>query len=105
MKSIMEPKGCKTCYVCGCEYGTHEHHVIYGTGKKPKAEKYGLKVHLCQFHHQDAKQGVHGGNIELRDRLRREGQLAFERDHTRKEFIAEFGISYLDATEADDESD
>ena len=48
MKSIMEPKGCKTCYACGREgIDLEVHHIFYGTANRRLSEKYGLKVHLC----------------------------------------------------------
>jgi hypothetical protein len=35
------------------------HHIYFGKAYRPKSEKHGLKVYLCNFHHQDHKSGVH----------------------------------------------
>lgn len=97
-KSIMEQQGIRTCYACGCYASTgflQEHHVFGGPNRK-LAEHYGLKVHLCYVCHEDNKRGVHGQNKELRDRLHKEGQQAFEREHgSREDFMKEFGKNYL----------
>lgn len=94
MKSVLEPSGSRVCYECGA-YGAEEHHIFYGTSNRRKSEKYGLKVHLCSRHHRDSREGVHGENRELDLCLKRIGQQAFERTHTRKEFMDEFGRNYL----------
>lgn len=96
-KSIMEESGTRRCYACGC-YATqgylHEHHIFGGANRK-LSEKYGLKVHLCYVCHEDNERGVHGRNTILRNQLHREGQQAFEREHTREEFMEIFGKNYL----------
>lgn len=97
MKSIIDCKS-EQCFNCGANrnVGLHEHHIFYGPNRK-NSEKYGLKVKLCYICHEDAKKGVHGLNKELRERLFRIGQEAFEREHTREEFMTIFGKNYLDA--------
>lgn len=97
-KSIMEDPEVKTCYACGC-YATqgfmHVHHIFGGPNRK-LSERYGLKVHLCYVCHEDGERGVHGRNVELMDRLHREGQEAFERVHgDRNIFMQIFGKNYL----------
>lgn len=97
-KSIMEQQGTRTCYACGCYASPgflHEHHIFGGSNRK-RSEHYGLKVHLCYVCHEDNKRGVHGQNKELRDRLHKEGQQAYERVHgSREQFMKEFGKNYL----------
>lgn len=95
-KSIMEPKGCKTCFACGAEGYVEEHHIFHGTANRKKSEKTGIKVHLCYLHHRDSALGVHGENVELDRKLKEAGQRAYEQLHSRKEFIHEFGRNYLD---------
>lgn len=96
MKSIVEnEKSIKQCYLCGAEGTLEWHHIFGGNPNRKKSEKYGLKVHLCPRCHRDQKVGAHG-NAEVADKLHRIGQEAFERTHTRQEFVAIFGKNYLD---------
>ena len=69
--------------------------------RKPKSgfiRKNGMKVHLCYMHHRDSKEGVHF-NLELMKELHRIGQRAFEKNHSREEFMRIFGKNYLDDSE------
>lgn len=70
------------------------HHVFYGNGNRAKSDKYGYIVPLCHYHHNESPEGVHF-NKRLDLRLKQDFQELFERDHTREEFIGEFGKSYL----------
>ena len=93
MKSIIQDL--KECYVCST-YEVEDHHIYFGTAKRRKSEKYGLKVWLCPEHHRGTH-GVHGKyGHELDTRLKRKAQEEFERIYTREEFIKTFGRSYLD---------
>lgn len=92
-KSIIQPeKGC--CFLCGRYGNLEEHHIFFEAKNRPLSEKYGLKVYLCHICHRDNKEGVHG-NREKADFLRRVGQQAFERTHTREEFMRIFGKNRL----------
>ena len=95
-KSIMEPKKCRICYICGGR-GEEEHHVFFGTANRRKSEKWGLKVHLCCRHHREEGVGIHGGNQELDRKLKRKAQEIFEQRYGRERFLQEFGRNYLDA--------
>lgn len=95
-KSIMEPKGCRICFVCGAEGYTEEHHIFHGSANRRKSEVWGLKVHLCYLHHRDPKLGVHGSNTELDRTLKEAGQQAFEARYNRGKFMDEFGRNYLE---------
>jgi hypothetical protein len=53
-----------------------------------------MKVWLCQFHHRDNKQGVHG-NRELDLKLKRKAQEVFEAKHGHEKFMKIFGRNYL----------
>ena len=62
--------------------------------RSPKG--YGLTIKLCNYHHQDHKNGVHH-NAEFMQELHEVGQRAFEKKHgTRADFIRIFGRNYLD---------
>ena len=94
-RSIMEPRGTYECYNCQDTRNLEEHHIFYGPNRK-LSEHYGLKVHLCYVCHEDNVRGIHGQNKELRERLQKEGQQAFERTHgDREEFRKIFGKNYL----------
>jgi len=83
----------KECFVCKTTYGLEEHHVIGGTANRKQSEKYGLKVWLCHEHHR-GNTGVHF-NKELDLKIKKIAQSTFEREHTREEFRAIFGKSWL----------
>lgn len=79
------------CFVCGRPY-PNIHHMMNKADKK-KAEKYGLILPLCVNHHTGAE-GVHS-KPEKMLACRQMAQRKFEEEHTREEWIAEFGKSYL----------
>ena len=79
------------CYVCGRPY-PNLHHMMNGANKK-KAEQYGLILPLCINHHTGAE-GVHT-KPEKMLACRQMAQRKFEEEHTRKEWIEQFGKSYL----------
>ncbi|MEW4411551.1 hypothetical protein [Clostridium sp. AN503] len=95
MKSIMEPTPAEECFLCGRCGQLEEHHIFGGNPNRKLSEKYGLKVHLCCRCHRDNREGVHG-NREKMDHLHWTGQQAFERTHSRDDFIRIFGKNYLD---------
>lgn len=85
----------KKCYICGTPYNLHRHHCLYGTANRKQAEKYGLWVYLCGFHHNLSDYGVHFDR-ELDLRLKRECQQKWEEiNGDREQFIRTFGKSYL----------
>ncbi len=58
------------CFICGRNaradyFGLEEHHVYGGIGIRPISEKYGLKVYLCHYCHNEPPNGVHF-NKEIR---------------------------------------
>ncbi len=91
MKSIMQNK--KACYVCGSQYCLENHHTIYGTANRKLADKYGLTVWLCMYHHR-GDEGVHGGNTRLDAYLKRDAQEAFEKTYPELSFRQIFGKNY-----------
>ena len=92
MQSIIQKE--KECYVCRTTYGLHDHHIFYGSSNRKHSEKYGLKVWLCGYHHNLSNNGVHF-NKELDNRIKQTAQAKFEETHTREEFRAIFGKSWL----------
>lgn len=92
MKSIIQSE--KECFICYNTKCLECHHIFHGTANRKLAEKYGIKVWLCNMHHTGAR-GVHRSN-ELDEHLKRIGQKAFERQHgTREDFMKIFGKNYL----------
>ena len=90
-----------TCYLCRMlhndsrvQYHLEEHHIFYGSARREKSEAEGLKVYLCQKCHR-GQNGVHA-NWEKMDFLHREGQKAYEKNHTRDQFIKLIGKNYLE---------
>lgn len=100
MKSIIRNNRKGVCYICSRVVPTEEHHIFGGPNRK-LSERYGLKVYLCPYCHRDNKNGAHGRR-EVADHLHRIGQAAFERNHTREEFMEIFGKNYLNSTENPD---
>lgn len=89
-----------TCYLCtrlNGDYGRkplQEHH-IFGGPNRIHSEAYGLKVYLCIEHHTAGPAAVHNNADNMR-KLQRDGQRAFEREHTRVEFMNIFRKNYLE---------
>lgn len=101
-RSIMQFR--KECYLCRKMLGTdadlpdrylEEHHVVFGTANRKKSEQYGLKVYLCHFHHTGGVYASVHRNKKIADELCEEAQRCFERSHSRKEWMREFGKNYL----------
>ena len=92
MKGIIQKE--KECFACGCVWCLEEHHVFPGNPGRKHSEKYGMKVWLCQMHHRDAKQGVHGQNTDLKFRLKKIAQLKFEEKWGHELFMDTFKKDY-----------
>ena len=99
MKSILQEE--KECYLSGRTDWLEEHHIFYGQGRRKLSERYGLKVWLNHYWHNEPPSenclcgGVHF-NKELRRRLEREGQRAFEQKYPGLDFRKLFGRSYIE---------
>lgn len=99
--SIIQPKdgGCYLCELLHNDYEikqTEEHHVFFGRGQRAISEAYGFKVYLCQAHHQHdgGPEAVHR-NHETCRLIQRDVQRAYEKTHSREEFIKLIGRNYL----------
>ena len=90
-KSIIQEE--KECFFCESQVWLEDHH-IFGGANRPKSEKYGLKVWLCHYCHNEPPRGVHH-NRQNMDKLRQIGQKAFQEKYPDKDFIFEFGRNFL----------
>ena len=82
------------CYICGRGGKLHKHHIFGGNPNRGHSEDCGLTVHLCPKCHTIGKEAVHK-DAEIMEGLHKIGQAAFERNHTREEFVRIFGKNYL----------
>ena len=57
MDSIIQ-ENTHRCYICGSHRGLEWHHV-YGGALRDKSERFGLKVRLCHYCHNEPPYGVH----------------------------------------------
>lgn len=83
----------RQCHICGSFRWIECHHVFGGPYRKA-SERFGLKVDLCHWCHNEPPNGVHF-NRENDLRLKREYQALFEAEHNHEEFIRIFGRNYL----------
>lgn len=92
MKSIIQ-KDESECFLCGRHDCLEEHHIFGGSSRK-FSERYGLKVKLCHWCHNEPPNGVHHDK-EARLYLQKIGQEAFLREHgSREDFFRIFGRFY-----------
>lgn len=91
MKSILQRN--KICYLCGATQALEEHH-IFGGALRKKSEKFGLKVYLCHMCHNEPPNGVHH-NAAVMEKLKQNGQMAFEKQYGHDRYIREFYKNYV----------
>jgi hypothetical protein len=92
MKSVLQTD--KVCYLCGRTFGLEKHHIFGGVANRKLSERYGLWVWLCGTR---CHRGTDGAQYdpEKNMMLKRDAQYAFERTHTRAEWMKIFGKNYL----------
>jgi Zn-finger protein len=90
-KSIIQDE--KQCYFCGRVTGLETHHVFGGVANRPISEKYGLKIWLCHECHTGNEGAQYDKMKNLQ--LKQDAQYAFEREHTRAEWMKLIGKNYL----------
>ena len=102
MKSIMQDKTSKQCYLCAKldkDYTPknilEEHHIFEGSANRKLSEKYGLKVYLCQAHHNGdcfgSRKAVHRPDLNNYSKyLHEEGEKAFITDFMQKTLCNKF---------------
>ena len=99
MDSIIQAKD-GGCYLCEKLHGdfrkkwTEEHHIYFGHGQRAISEANGFKAYLCIEHHRTGKEAVHRCH-ETCLILQQDAQRAFEKSHTRGEFMELVGKNYL----------
>lgn len=93
MKSIIQSE--KECYITKRTDCLEEHHIFYGRGRRKLSEKYGLKVYLNHWAHNEPPFGVHY-NQEMDLKLKQIGQRAFMARYPELDFMRIFGRNYLD---------
>ena len=83
----------KRCYFCGKVVGLEIHHVFAGTANRRISDRLGLWVYLCRECHT----GKHGAQYDREKNLtlKRDAQMAFEKTHTRAEWMNIIGRNYL----------
>ncbi len=81
------------CYICRKRGITQVHHIFYGP-LRGMSDENGLIAHLCMDCHMNAPHAVHRC-IDTDLKLRQRCQRAFERSHTRDEFVSLVGKNYL----------
>lgn len=85
----------KRCFFCSNTLNLEEHHCMHGTANRKKAEKYGLTVWLCNYHHTGAMKSVHRCRA-TDDQLKEHAQRYFEENIGDRElWMKEFGKNYL----------
>ena len=93
MKSIVQDLDERRCFLCGSVRDLELHHIMHGSANRRLATKHQLTCWLCRTHHA-GRFGVHQ-NADLNRRLQQEAQTAFEKTHTRAEWVNIFGKNYL----------
>ena len=93
-KSILQDE--KKCYITGQTNNLHYHHIFRGVNRKI-SDVHGFGVYLAPWLHNTSDQGVHGKyGHELDLMLKQHCQMAYEKEHSREEFMALIGKNYLD---------
>lgn len=89
MESILQRS--EVCFICGRTGSLDEHHAISGTAGRKKSEKYGLKIKLCRYCHQE----LHDKG-EMEKQIKQFAQRRWEEEYgDRQDFIREFGKSWI----------
>ena len=93
-KSIIQTE--RRCYMCGSYQWLEEHHVYSGWGVREISEKYGLKVYLCHYCHNEPPNGVHQ-NRENRLALQEKVQKIAMKYYgwTKEDFRQRIGQNYI----------
>lgn len=91
-KSILQNE--KECFITGSHENLHFHHIYFGAGRRKISDENGFGVYLRADWHNMADYGVHF-NKALDLDLKRICQKKYEETHTREEFMALIGKSYL----------
>lgn len=77
------------CFICGSPK-SEIHHLVFGVSLRELADEDKLVVPCCQSCHK----AIHENSVAAK-MSKIIGQLQFEQNHTRKEFLERYGRSYL----------
>lgn len=93
-KSIINEE--RRCFICGSHQWIEIHHIYPGVANKKLSEKYGLKVPLCHYCHNEPPNGVHF-NKAIRRKLQAYAQKKAMKHYgwSIDDFRAIFGRNYL----------
>ncbi|WP_337495808.1 hypothetical protein [[Ruminococcus] lactaris] len=99
--SILQADRTGECYLCEkfgiIRYWTYleEHHIFDGNPGRRISEENGFKVKLCAGHHRISEKAVHKDIVMMRI-LQQDAQRAYERTHTREQWMELMGRNYID---------
>ena len=86
----------KKCFFCGSADNLQEHHCVGGNANRKIADKYGLTIWLCVYHHTVGKKSVHQ-DYSMNLQVKQYAQRYFEEHIGNRElWMKEFGKNYLD---------
>lgn len=88
----------KECWFCHTTQNLHRHEIYFGSANRRKSIAAGMQVWLCAPHHNMSGHSVHH-NREMDLKLKRWGQMEFEKVNTREEFMNIFHHNYLEGDE------
>ena len=91
MKGIWEGE---SCFFCGSTRWLERHHIFQGANRG-RSEMDGFVVTLCHYCHNEPPDGVHH-NRGRRDELKRMAQARYEIEHSRDEFMSQYGRNYME---------
>jgi predicted RNase H-like nuclease (RuvC/YqgF family) len=86
--SILQDKNNK-CFLCG-KYIKTDTHEIFGGSNRKKSMEHGLIVYLCRECHKKADT-----DEKIKKDLHNIGKAKFIKEHSKEEFLKEFGKNYL----------
>lgn len=78
------------CYLSGLHTDLEVHHIFNGP-KRKWSDENGLWVYLNHNYHM----ALHSKRNDWERKLKRDGQKAYEKTHSREEFIKNVGKNYL----------
>lgn len=94
-KSIISNE--RQCYLCGKTVNLEKHHIFGGVANRKISERLGLWVYLCQDFETGCHRGTDGAQYDKEKnlRLKQDAQRAYERTHSRGEWMKLIGKNYL----------
>lgn len=92
--SIIENDVAGICYICGHRGPTEVHHMMHGTANRRLADMEELTVHLCHGCHTAVHEYTWLAYDEM---LKQTAQAAYEKYHSRGEWMRLFGRNYLES--------